>query len=235
MRTIDHAFFVLVNIPASNWCYKVTCDHKVIGRSPEAQIRIPACYNRVSRRHAELWCDGKGFWLRDCTSRGGTQINGVWLQSGKTAQVAIGDRVTLSDTEFELRAKVNQLAEIVAEVPIEASIELGSQQTSVFDTTEKAEGNAKVVQARLLRLTPAELEVLLWMCRGLTDDDDLGRKLFRSPHTVRTQVGSILQKLEVHSRIGVINWLKQAQSSDRCGHRFDASNTSHDMEARRDL
>ena len=55
----------------------------------------------------------------------------------------------------------------------------------------------------------AEREVVLWMCRGFLDDEAIGKKLKRSPNTVRTQVGSIFQKLGLHSRGDVLNVLRQ--------------------------
>jgi len=59
-------------------------------------------------------------------------------------------------------------------------------------------------------LTPAELDVLLWICRGYVSDKDLGRVLERSPHTVRTHVASIFKKLKVTSRAELVSWLKRA-------------------------
>ena len=65
-------------------------------------------------------------------------------------------------------------------------------------------------QCLLGRLTHAELEVVLCMGRGLIRDDEIGRQLFRSPHTVRTQVASIFDKLGLHSRPELLGWLKRA-------------------------
>ena len=48
-------------------------------------------------------------------------------------------------------------------------------------------------------LTPREREVALWISRGLTDRE-IGDELGISYWTVRTHVGSILQKLDVRNR-----------------------------------
>jgi DNA-binding NarL/FixJ family response regulator len=48
-------------------------------------------------------------------------------------------------------------------------------------------------------LTPREREVLKLIARGL-DDRSIAEHLHLSRHTVRTHVGSILRKLEVHTR-----------------------------------
>ena len=50
-------------------------DRLVIGRAPEAQLRLDS--EAVSRRHAELFRDPFGrWWIRDLDSRNGTLVNG---------------------------------------------------------------------------------------------------------------------------------------------------------------
>lgn len=51
----------------------------------------------------------------------------------------------------------------------------------------------------IARLTPREREVLRLLARGL-DNRQIAAALYLSAHTVRTHVGNILRKLEVHSR-----------------------------------
>ena len=65
-------------------------------------------------------------------------------------------------------------------------------------------------QEKLRNLSRAELEVVLWMCRGHTDLAEIGGKLHRSPHTVRTQLGSIFRKLEVRTRDQLLSLLRRA-------------------------
>ena len=62
-------------------------------------------------------------------------------------------------------------------------------------------------------LTAAELDVVRWMSRGITTYDDLSKKLFRSPHTVRTQMRNIFAKLDIHSREELIGWLRKLEIS----------------------
>ena len=47
-----------------------------------------------------------------------------------------------------------------------------------------------------MRLSPAEREVALALCRGLTDKE-VAERLFRSYHTVRTQKKAIYRKVGV--------------------------------------
>lgn len=59
-----------------------------------------------------------------------------------------------------------------------------------------------------VELTPREREVLRNMSEGLSTTA-IGRKLFISPVTVRNHVQSILQKLEVHSKIAAVAYAYQ--------------------------
>lgn len=54
-------------------------------------------------------------------------------------------------------------------------------------------------EGRIARLTVREREVLQLLVRGLTRDD-IASALYLSSHTVRTHLGNILKKLEVHSQ-----------------------------------
>ncbi|HZB59519.1 MAG TPA: response regulator transcription factor, partial [Actinomycetota bacterium] len=54
--------------------------------------------------------------------------------------------------------------------------------------------------APLNRLSPREREVLALLGRGWSNAQ-IGRELYISPHTVRTHVQNILQKLEMHSKL----------------------------------
>lgn len=59
-----------------------------------------------------------------------------------------------------------------------------------------------------IELTPREKEVLRKMSEGLSTAA-IGRKLFISPVTVRNHVQSILQKLDVHSKIAAVAYAYQ--------------------------
>ena len=61
----------------------------------------------------------------------------------------------------------------------------------------------------LSTLSPAELEIVLWICRGYFEDQEIATKLHRSPHTIRTQIVSIFRKLEVNSRPELTAFIKR--------------------------
>jgi RNA polymerase sigma factor (sigma-70 family) len=73
--------------------------------------------------------------------------------------------------------------------------------------------------APLNRLSPREREVLALLGRGWSNAQ-IGRELYISPHTVRTHVQNILQKLEMHSKLEATTfalehgWLPAAEDPD---------------------
>ena len=219
-------YIVLVNVPATEWCHRIDESRKVIGRARDSQIRLPAHYLQVSRAHAELWCDGSGGWIRDLNSSGGTKVNGVWLHGGRSISIKAGDRLTLCNVHFDLVAEVPPLADVLAETGIAA------EPPSAAETHIKPASPSAAARSSLAMLSPAELDIVLCMSRGITDDNEIGRLLHRSPHTVRTQVGHILQKLELRSRISIVNWLTKASSASRRADVLDqATDPEIDVEA----
>jgi DNA-binding CsgD family transcriptional regulator len=65
-----------------------------------------------------------------------------------------------------------------------------------------------IVDTVVIELTPREKEVLRSMSQGLSTSA-MARKLFISPVTVRNHVQSILQKLDVHSKIAAVAYAYQ--------------------------
>jgi DNA-binding NarL/FixJ family response regulator len=66
----------------------------------------------------------------------------------------------------------------------------------------------------LSRLSPREREVLALLGRGW-NNARIGRELFISPHTVRTHVQNILQKLEMHSKLEAATFAMQRDLTPR--------------------
>lgn len=202
-----HAFLVMVNVPASEWHGLVTDEVQIIGRNEAAQIRIPPQYRIASRRHAKVWADRKGMWVTDVGSSAGTHINGVLLKPNRQYQLRLGDRLWLGGLELD----------VCREPPVIASEGSGdeSQMPPGYDL-RKVDGVPAAWSARMamLGLTHAELEVVLWLSRGVTDTKKLASTLHRSPHTVRTQLNSVYRKLGVHSREELLGWLHANSQPD---------------------
>ena len=196
------AFLLITNIAAEQWHAKITGGGKAlgIGRDPDNEICIPAAYSHVSRRHASIEVQQGSLWIRDVGSHGGTRVNGVPVLSGIKTRVEISDRISLARLELYVVS------------PEAGILQNGHPRTGGNDSDDwEFDRNpiALTQQARLRELSSAELEVVRWICRGVSTFDEIGGKLFRSPHTVRTQVNSIYEKLDVHSRESVVTYIRQ--------------------------
>lgn len=212
MNTVG-AYLLMTNVSPEDWHASVQTKARMIGRHPECDIVIPGQFVHVSRRHALIVARQNGFSVKDLGSSGGTRLNGVPIRPDSEICAVVGDRLSLADLELYL---VSAGAEIiqVALRKTAASTETQSQPTG---TTGLNLGSGRsvnsILEARLRGLTPAELEVVRWICRGETTCSQIGRRLFRSPHTVRTQFNRIYHKLEVHSRDELLSYLKLCENA----------------------
>lgn len=196
---------LLINHPTDGWFHTIDGSRKILGRSSnDCDIVVPKDFRTVSRRHAEVWQDQRGCWIRDLGSRGGTRVNLVWIDRLSEARLVPGDLIRLGET-LEIQV-------VAGDPTVGALEELCDEQLSGASASDQTLGIAPRFSARqALRkhISPAETEVMLWISRGYLGNDELGRLLHRSPHTVRTQVGSILRKLGLHNRGDIIGWLKR--------------------------
>src|SRR6187549_3927902 len=108
------AFLVLVNVPDEEWSYPLYPGVTVVGRSRNADIRIPPEFDSVSRLHAEFSGEKRNFVIRDLGSSGGTSVNGVWIDQGRSVRVDIGDQLALADVKLNLVGEVSKLAEVIS-------------------------------------------------------------------------------------------------------------------------
>jgi DNA-binding CsgD family transcriptional regulator len=214
------ARLVLVNVPPADWSFPVTGARQLIGRCREAEIPVPPHFCTVSRRHAEVWRDRDGFWLCDLGSCGGTRVNGIWLKPDRPAMIVPGDRLTLGGAELRIEPSSQRAAKAANCRPATTQHMPGNPADS--ETVELPRDLPGRVMAE--GLTYCEHNILLWMGRGYTSDDDLARLLHRSRNTVRTEVASILRKSKLRSRASVLNVLLREGSTARISRaRRDAS------------
>lgn len=207
------AYLFIVNVSLDEWSWAVIPTEQTVGRGGDAAISIPDRYRAVSRRHATIWSEPSGqIFIRDLGSRCGTDVNGIHLKPGEQYRVVVGDRINLAGLELQITASLPPITEIVAELNVE-----GVHDTWDMENLQRRTGD----EAReLLRgLSNAELEVALWLCRGYTQLEAIGKKLHRSPHTVRTQLNSIFRKLDVHSRDELVGKLRRANREPGSGAR----------------
>ena len=208
MKSDGAVSLLLTNHPTGGWFHQIDQHRKIIGRSDSAEISIPKKFRTVSRRHAEVWLDHRGSWIRDLGSRVGTRVNLVWIDRLPEVKLLPGDLIRLGEG-LEIQVVAGGAALETSEDPD------GEDDLSDSSAGDQTLGlTARLTPQQLLRkhISPAETEVILWISRGYLANEDLGRRLHRSPHTVRTQVGSILRKLGLHSRGDIIGWLKRHES-----------------------
>jgi DNA-binding CsgD family transcriptional regulator len=195
------AYLVVINLP--EWHAAILRSEQLVGRGAEAAIRVPNRFRSVSRRHASIWADDRDrLWIRDLGSRLGTAVNGVPLIPEQPIQMVIGDRILLGVVELEVLASPRLFAEMV-------ELELLDVEETGKSTPPRSPA-ASGPRQLLSELTPAELEIVVCMCRGYTGLDLIAQQLYRSPHTVRTQPVSIFRKMGVHSRDELVGSLRLA-------------------------
>jgi DNA-binding CsgD family transcriptional regulator len=206
------AYLLITNIQPAVWRAPVLNGSQVIGRLPECGIVIPGAYLRVSRRHALIGARPHGIWVQDLGSSGGTRLNGLPLHPDCETAAMIGDRLSLAGLELFL---VSPEADVMQATATDSAETGSSESTELWKTCVNFLGQQSVVeysQKLLERLTPAELEVVRWICRGRTSIKEIGDCLFRSPHTIRTQLNSIYKKLGIHSREELLSFVKQCET-----------------------
>ena len=207
MSELPLGYLLITNVSPGEWQAPLWSHPQIVGRLPECDIVIPGVYQHVSRQHALVGSQKDSLWIQDLGSSGGTQLNGVPLVSDCQTRVMVGDRVSLAGLELYV-------------VSPEASVLHESDGGSVDDGQTSTSGTIRlfwprsinsVDESRLRSLSPAELEVVRWICRGLTTVEEIGQQLFRSPHTVRTQLGNVFKKLDVHSREQLLGLLRKCE------------------------
>jgi DNA-binding CsgD family transcriptional regulator len=192
------AYLLLTNENPDQWHAVISQQRQVIGRSKQSDIVVPTRFHHLSRRHAEIYIDRDGIKVRDLNSRCGTHVNGVWLEPDRDVEVVIGDRLWMGGVEFNVASEIPRFVGPVPDADASA------------DGSFPAPGGTMPIPAQLLlaELTQAELAIVMWIGRGYIKDEEIAKKLYRSPNTVRTQMNSIFRKLNVRSRAEIIALLK---------------------------
>ncbi len=121
----------------------------VLGRSSESDIPLGDETQTLSRRHAEISCNGNRWMVRDLSSRHGTSVNGVRLAADEPIEIQTGDLVRLGPWSFIVHIAAPNL--------------LGSGATSIATNNDPALA-AKVEQIPERELSiraQAKLDLLL--------------------------------------------------------------------------
>lgn len=83
----------------------ISKDVFTIGKAAENDLCI-ADNKTISRNHARILCSGNGFSIQDMNSTNHTSLNGRRLEGGKEELLQNGDRIQLSNEEFEFYLQI---------------------------------------------------------------------------------------------------------------------------------
>ncbi len=93
------AFLKRANGDSAGQVIELKQERTVIGRSPD-HCHIVLDPNGVSRKHAEIYRKGDGFFVKDLHSRNMTRVNNAKLAPGADHELTPGDRINICDVEF---------------------------------------------------------------------------------------------------------------------------------------
>jgi DNA-binding CsgD family transcriptional regulator len=193
----SNAYLLLTNVAPSDWLGTLCTRRQTIGRGEEAELRIPSEYVHVSRSHAVVWTENDGHWIIDLGSKSGTRVNNVPLAPYQPFRLMLNDHLWLGAAQLDLVANPHAVPQRSFRDAHESTVGFNvSKPASQAATIEFSDARTDGLES----LTPAELDVVLWISRGLTDPNDVANSLYRSPHTVRSHLSNIYSKLNVHSR-----------------------------------
>ncbi|MFV2069774.1 MAG: FHA domain-containing protein, partial [Pirellulales bacterium] len=99
-----------------------------IGRSESADLRIDS--SRVSRTHAVIEPDGRGYRVRDNSSTNGTFVNG---QRVEKTQLEDGDMLVIADIEFSFFSRDASAPQQTATMVMDHDSFSGSGRSAVID------------------------------------------------------------------------------------------------------
>lgn len=129
--------------------------------------------------------------------------------------LASAETVTINDERCVLGVMQDITERKKSEVDLIAAIEAVMQDTSWFSRTVieklaqiRRPENKHGKGGALADLTPRERDVLGLICQGL-DDNDIGKTLHLSRHTVRNHVATIYSKIDVHRRSAAVVWARE--------------------------
>jgi hypothetical protein len=76
----------------------------ILGKNPEAVDGVIQFNKAISRVHCKISYVNNLYMVQDLGSANGTYVNSVKLQQGQQVQIRVGDKVTLANSEFMVKA-----------------------------------------------------------------------------------------------------------------------------------
>jgi DNA-binding CsgD family transcriptional regulator len=136
----------------------------------------------------------------------------VHLQPSQKFKLAAGDRVWLGGLELEVVGLTGgNEEEYIAVQPAQDgdTVELRRQKRTCASTDVVQQSRWQDLMGRL---TPTELDIVLWMARGYSDPEDIAAQVNRSKHTIRTHYNNIFHKLGIHSRDELLSMIRRSEA-----------------------
>jgi DNA-binding CsgD family transcriptional regulator len=199
---VQKVYLIIVNVSPNEWSAVFSGKKQVLGRSSQADISIDRRFKSISRRHVRIWTDDREIWVEDLGSSFGTRVNGVAISNESPVSLEVGDRLTLGQVEFQV-IDHKRYEDLI-------SAEIRNSESSIMGVARKPKGapthpERDDLPPEFSVLTQAELEIVIWLSRGVMTEEGIAEKTGRSPRTVHTHLNNIHRKLNVHSRHELIS------------------------------
>lgn len=162
----------------------------------------------IATAHAKVRRDRYGVWFLPLNNSSVLLNSNPLTAQGEIALIK-GDRLRLGSPRLGEDLVLICTAELEAANSKQGLCSRKEKPEEVSDWNSSPQSSQDL---GLLRLTPAEYEIVAWMGRGVHDINEIAGRLFRSVNTVRTQLNRIYDKLAVHSKAELLalvvqNWL----------------------------
>jgi ABC transport system ATP-binding/permease protein len=212
--------------------YPIEKDRFIIGRGPEADLRVPENLRFVSGRHAEIQKREAGYFVRDLNSTNGTLVNNQPLQPDKEYAIGNESIIRIGDEDY--------------------GVSVGFTFFNPIGTSEAVTGFVQAAQATQLAQTKMLLIGRLPNCDLVLDSPEVSRR-----HAIIRQISEAYSIEDLDSSNGTYvndERIKQAQLHEgdliqiskyrllfqggllvpyqSSGMRLDASNLTRDVKTR---
>ena len=114
LNSTDRATLIVAGGPSDGKTIILAKPNTTMGRLPDSDVVVDE--PGVSRRHAEIFHTGDGFYLRDLSTTNGTFLNGIYL--GKfQSPLRDGDQICLAKTDisFIFRSDMSKTMQVPME------------------------------------------------------------------------------------------------------------------------
>lgn len=162
----------------------------VLGRGEGAQVRLPLSADKVSRAHCRFACN-QGGWSVSDSSRWGTYVNGIRLNSGQPVELREGDTIRIVPWTFGFSAFP----------PASRGHDLADDTASTSDIRAVEESSAKQLGANLVEILTSAAEVL----QGAKNEQELAELLIDlSLRGTGLQNAAVLKVVDASGRVEVL-------------------------------